>query len=713
MTQRFEDANKATLKYFDRMLSDFDFYEQEIDNAPDNETKNKRIKNVEAYARYKEKRPSRLSPEGASLALMGAGDELGALSANIINKARNVINPDRADVLKDRTYEDFLENIRDRQDMFREDFPIQGIGTEVGGGVVTAIGTGGTAIPAIAAKNIPVISQGARALSTLKQGATVPNLIKQYSLPSLLSGGAFGFAEGEGGIAPRAKSGAVGGAIGGVGGTVLGGGVNLVKGLANVLSPNFATRSFAQRAVDTAGGFRKVLSDIRDRGRALIEQDDVAAFARQGGLEDNIKSDKIIKNFLKDKKADQTKRIFGDVLEDSGATGNKLPDEGIFEYQDRILVDKVADKNAKYAQALLKNNEQIPISNEMRKELDEFADSDLFDVLPDYVKRNVTGYVDRNGKRIFNFVDGKLQINSQQMTLTDAEALRRAINRELTFEDAASPNLLKLKKGLEADARKIIDKYHADIIPARKANELMERESKIYNDVLNLFKDKKQSQFFVYLKRLKDDKSGLSQDEIMNIVKRAALTNIDDGATSARNRATYLNRLVEEDSATQTMLKRIFPAKEFDDIMEELSSLGNTNRALFDFTSAPIGSKRQTAGQGFDTGIETLDRAANRLFNRFGLSKDDQARAAQILIDTEGELLESVLGDPDAPKILAPLLRRIATQFIGERSAIAGTKVQDVPLGIQPKIEELYEDSALQRFVNNINEESRNRREDR
>ena len=241
----------------------------------------------------------------------------------------------------------------------------------------------------------------------------------------------------------------------------------------------------------------------------------------------------------------------------------------------------------------------------------------------------------------------------------------------------------------------------------------MERESKIYNDVLNLFKDKKQSQFFVYLKRLKDDKSGLSQDEIMNIVKRAALTNIDDSATSARSRATYLNRLVEEDSATQTMLKRIFPAKEFDDIMEELSSLGNTNRALSDFTSAPIGSKRQTAGQGFDTGIETLDRAANRLFNRFALSKDDQARAAQILIDTEGELLESVLGDPDAPKILAPILRRIVTQTIGERSAIAGTKVQDVPLGIQPRIEEALEDSALQRFVNNINEESRRRRENR
>ena len=713
MTKRFEDANKATLEYFDRMLSDFDFYEQEIDDAPDNETRNKIIKNVEKYARYKEKRPSRLSPEGATLALLGAGDELGAASATVINKLRNVVNPDRADVLKDRTYEDFLENIRNRQDMFREDFPIQATSTEIGGAVGTAIGTGGSTIPALAAKNIPVISQGARTLSTLKQGATIPNLIKQYSLPSLLSGGTFGFAEGEGGFAPRAKSGAVGGAIGATGGTVLGGGVNLVKGLANVLSPNFATRSFAQRAVDTAGGFRKVLSDIRDRGRALIEQDDVAAFARQGGLEDNIKSDKIIKDFLRDKKADQTKKIFGDVLEDSGATGNKLPDEGIFEYQDRILADKLADKNAKYAQALLKNNEQIPISKEMREELDEFADSDLFDVLPDYVKRNVTGYVDRNGKRIFNFVDGKLQINSQQMTLTDAEALRRAINRELTFEDAASPNLLKLKKGLEADARKIIDKYHADIIPARKANELMERESKIYNDVLNLFKDKKQSQFFVYLKRLKDDKSGLSQDEIMNIVKRAALTNIDDGATSARNRATFLNRLVEEDSATQTMLKRIFPAKEFDDIMEELSSLGNTNRALSDFTSAPIGSSRQTAGQGFDTGIETLDRIGNRFFNRFGLSKDDQTRAAQILIDTEGELLESVLGDPDAPKILAPILRRIATQFIGERSAIAGTKVQDVPLGIQPRIEELYEDSALQRFVNNINEESRKRRENR
>jgi len=703
---KFEDVNKPTIEYYDRMLNDDEFYAQEIDDAPSKKNREILIKNTEAYARYKETRPSRLSPEGVSLAMVGAGDELSAGAATAIDAVKNLIDSDRPDVLKNITYEDRLEGIRRGQEKFKEDYPGQAFSTEIGGAIGTGLITSGAALPALASKNIPVLSQGARVLTEIKPGATIPNLLKKYSLPGLVSGGTFGFAEGEGGFVPRTKSGSVGAGIGVTAGSILGGGVNAFKGLANVLSPNLATRSFTQRAVDTAGGIKNVLSDIKERGKTLIEQPEVARFAREEGLESNLKSDVIIKNFLKDKKADQTSKIFADVLEDSGSTGNKLPEEGIFEYQDRIMTDKIFDKNLKYNNALLKNNNQIPISNEMKKELDGFADSDLFESLPDYIKTNVTSYVNQNGRKIFKFVDGKLQINADDLTLTDVEELRRAIARKLNFDDASSPNLLKLKKGLETKIRGIVDKYHPDIIPARKANELIEREKQIYDDVIGLFKDRKQGQFFVYLKNLADDNSGFSKEEIMNIVKRAALTSIDSGATNAKSRATYLNKLVEDDSATQDMLKRIFPNKEFDNIIDELASLGNTNKALFDFTSGPIGSKRSTSGQGFDTGLETVDRLGNKFFNRFGLTKTDQTRAAQILIDTEGDLLQSVIDNPDAPKIIGPVLRRIVTQVIGERSSEVGQKVQDVPLGIQPRIEELYEGSSLEKILENINKRS-------
>jgi hypothetical protein len=197
---------------------------------------------------------------------------------------------------------------------------------------------------------------------------------------------------------------------------------------------------------------------------------------------------------------------------------------------------------------------------------------------------------------------------------------------------------------------------------------------------MNLFTDRKSSRFNVYLKNLQNaDNAGLSKEEVMNIVKRAALTNIEDTAIRASSKTAYLNKLVEEDSATAQMLKRIYPGKEFDNIVDELSSLGNTQRALADFTSAPVGAKRFEQAKGFDTGIEFIDRFANKWLDKTSLAKADKERVAQIFIEQNPDLLEAALEDGFTQQI-GNIVRPIIASVSAERGGAIGEKTKDIKL---------------------------------
>lgn len=673
----FKSYSSKKIEKLDKMLEDSQFLQDELDKEESTQAKNEILEVVDQYSRYKEMQPKRTDIEALYPMFSTYGDEVAARMATIGDAFRNVIDPSRTERgLGTKTYEERLAETREGSEEFAEEFPIQSGATEIGSGILAALATRG-AINPLASRSVPIASPAARYLTNVKPGAS--SLMKQYVAPGAGLGAVYGFGAGEG-TEDRAKEATASGIFGGLLGGGLGVGAKLTGGLIDVVRPSIAQTKFAQRVADGAGGIQQVLKDLRERGRTLIEQGDVAAQVR-ANLESDVASDKIIKDFLKEKKATQVNKVFKDVLDESGSTSKKLDNESLFEYQDRLLSEQVENANNQYNKVLLSDGSQRIVDGKVQNDVMKFAKSDLFGALPDNIKKNINSYVDESGKRIFKInTDGTLNIDKTDLTLTDVEQLRRSININLSFEDASSPNVLKLRNSLESKLRGIIDEKYKDIVPARTMWAKKSKEEEIYNDVMSLFTDRKSSRFNVYLKNLQNaDNAGLSKEEVMNIVKRAALTNIEDTAVRASSKTAYLNKLVEEDSATAQMLKRIYPGKEFDNIIDELSSLGNTQRALADFTSAPVGAKRFEKAQGIDSGIEFIDRFLNRWLDKTSLAKADKERVAQIFIEQNPDLLEAALSDKYAQQI-GNIVRPIIASVSAERGGALGEKTKDIKL---------------------------------
>lgn len=702
----FTKQDKVTIDFFEKTLADPDFYAKEVDDAPDDKSRNQLIKNVEQYARYKETQPQRLSAEAVIPLGVGGGDELAAFLANIINKGRNVVNPDRNELLKDRNYDDFLDNIRTSSDDFKEEYPLQYLGTELGSGILLgSLARGGLGSLAASTRNTGAAGNVARTLTNSKPGLN--RLFKNFVLPAGVSGAGYGFAEGEDGFQNRFKQGIFSGGIAaGLGGT-LGGLGTAGKGIYNLVAPGVAAPNFARKMADTVGGVQRVLTDLKERGRTLIEQGDVAAIARDN-LESNIASDKVITKFLNDKKVDQIKATFDNVIDESQA-GNiqKLDNESLLEYSVRLKNMKLEDAGKKYDDILLNDDGgQIVINNNAQNSVMNFAKNTNFKALPDDMKRNIEAFVDSNGKSIYKIDDsGQLIIDKTDglLTLDDVEKLRIALKTDLI--DKRQTNVIKIRDILEKELRDIIDGEYPDLKVARSDFARLSREGKIYDDVYNLFTDRKSNQLRVYLADLKKgNNAGLTANEINKIVRRAALTRIDNDAIATGNKTRYLNRLAEEDSATQDMLRQIYPGAEFKKIIDELDDLGNTTRAISDFTSKPGGRTRfdvPLVNKNVKTGFELVDNFIAKAFNPYGLTEVDKVKAARILVEQLPENLENFIAK-DAEKRYAPAIRTIVAQINAQSGAGGGSELSDINLGVNKLASDLYSGSAIDSLVNNI-----------
>jgi len=128
---------------------------------------------------------------------LGFSDEIEAAGKTAVSKIGQLFGGEG------KSYDDSLDEIRDKLEAYRGAKPMEALGYELGGAVVPALGAG-----------LFTFGTGGAAVGTATAARVAPTLARAAKIGAI-EGGIAGFGTGEGGFKDRAKSAAVGTALGG------------------------------------------------------------------------------------------------------------------------------------------------------------------------------------------------------------------------------------------------------------------------------------------------------------------------------------------------------------------------------------------------------------------------------------------------------------------------------------------------------------------
>lgn len=570
------------------------------------------------------RRPIRAALQGAS---MGFSDEAEALVKSFIGGS---------------SYENELAQSRGKLEQYRKDYPIESLASELGGGVVTGIATGGIGMGGSAATLGRMAAQG------LAQGALT------------------GFGSAEGGIKNRLT----GAAIGGGGGAVLApvAGVAM-KGLGAAVSSTAnamfglkgatAVQNELQRMAAEGGMTVDEIVEGIAEGTIMAEnstlKNAVRALYIKGGL-----GGKIISDTMKSRPEQTRAAAMGEMRSylSSGAGTARAQQASTLEAQR-------AARKAGYSQFENAPAPQ-PVIQELMQAL-QSAPQAAATIEATMVARRMPALINRAP-------DGSVTL-SRQPTVAEAELIRRAIdgNIQSLYRDPMSAVTAEALKDVEGNLRSSLDTsvpalaaVRSDVAAQKAAERAFEAGEKALSGDAN--------QVVLDIEKI------LSDPNQLDAFKTGFLATIERRALTGQ-RDSMIAKLADIDgrgTAENMILRSIMSPDEIDGLLQRLAVASKSSAAskyvLGQSATAGTQSAEARLGSGIGMG-EIADAAtlspsallsvATKLVASAGADLTDAQRAkiASVLVSQNPDLVRSALVDQSGAARLSDIIKRAASRL--------------------------------------------------
>ena len=580
-----------------------------------------------------------------------------------------------------REYNEILAEIRGNLKEFSKARPIAAGSTEIAGAVLPAIVatimSGGAALPAVGAylsKSAPNLSRmlgsifGTRATNTIIGGGA--------------AAGAQGALTGLGGgenLEERIEGGIYGGVVGvptgmatTVGGNVIGKGVNAFI--------DFARRNYGERASQAVA--REIQRIAKERG---IDEDTAYQYVKDGNM---LAENATLRDIMR------TYRAGGGQAAETLRTGlterPSVTRKEVSDYLEKTLVGGTGEN------LVTKQAERI---NELRDTSKTFYNSKFRDaVVPNDVLENMKqvfrtapqafGAIKRafttGGKEFpFKMVDGELQFSGDNLTIADAEMVRRQLYAQIKkFAKAGEGDTMSNYIRMEDDLRTLIDNISPETKAARSTWNKMTKEAEVYDTARDLFK----ATPVMDEVNIGWNEALANGDEAIKAFRLGALTKLRQ-MLKPSTAASTIKKMLNEDEPLGQALAEIFPEQNLPKMLQKLRVAKDANAAaneiLGQSPTAITNALMKKQGQDYDfidlaiDGASTLGlaRLAMNLLKKNApeLTEKQRNEFVTVMLSRDAEEIKNIISLENGYLLLEKKLKDLVS---GTQAGITRSQTQ-------------------------------------
>lgn len=564
------------------------------------------------------RRPIRAAIQGAS---MGFSDEAEALGLS---------------ALRGTSYDDEIARSRGKLEQYRKDYPIEALGAELGGGVLTGVLTGGVG-----------------------GGATLGRMAAQ----GLVQGAITGAGTADGNLSDRAT----GAAIGGVGGAILApvAGValsGLGAGVSAMAKSMFGQRGATavqnelQRLVKEGGTTVDEVIDAIANGTLMVENQtlkkSIRAFYTGGG-----NAGETVRQTLTNRPAQTRDAAMAEMRKYlSGGTGTARA-------QQAAKVD--AERGAR--KAAYAPYENMPAPPEVVDEL-----SRVLQAAPQAANSIEAAMRARMAPPLVTQAENGAITFSRTPTVSEAELIRRAVkgNVDSLYRDPMTAVVAGELKGVEAGLRNTLDRnipslgaVRADVASQEAAAEAFDAGVKSLSGDAN--------QVILDIEKI------VSNPELLASYKRGFLATIERRAlTSQRDSMIAKLADVEGKNTTENLILRsLFGPDEINGLMRKLKTASDSSSASNYVLKGSATQETQAAESRIGSSIGMSDVAdavtgspsaimsvVSKMVSSAasGLTDDQRAKVAQLLVSEYPDVVRAAMTDRSGADRLFEIIQKTA-----------------------------------------------------
>lgn len=472
-----------------------------------------------------------------------------------------------------REYDEILAEIRGNLKQFSKARPIAAGATEIGGAVLPAliatIMSGGTAIPAIGA----YLSRSAPALGKMLGsifGTRATNTIIGGGVTAGVQGGLTGAGGGEN--SEQRINDAVYGTLVGVptgvvttvGGNIVGKGVNAFI--------DFARRNYGERASQAVA--REIQRIAKERG---IDEDTAYQYVKDGNM---LAENATLRDIMRTYRAGGGKAA--ETLRKGLTNRPSVTRKEVSDYLESTLAGGTGQN------LVTKQANRI---NELRDTAKTFYNSEFRDaVVPSSMLENMKqvfrtapqafGAIKRafttgDKKFPFKLENGELVFDGDNLTIADAEMVRRQLNAQIDkFKKAGEGDTMQNYIRMENALRTLIDDISPETKAARATWNKMNKEAEAFDTGKDLFKA---------TPVMDDVNIGWNEalangDEAIKAFRLGALTKLRQ-MLKPSTAASTIKKMLNEDEPLGQALAEIFPEQNLPEMLQKLRVAKDANAA--------------------------------------------------------------------------------------------------------------------------------------
>ena len=576
------------------------------------------------------------------------------------------------------TYEDALFEERKSIERARQDFPLQSLGLEGAGGVLTGLAT-----------------------APLTGGASIPTTLGRLATIGAVQGGTYGFGTGEGGVTQRLTNVPINAAIGLVANPVVSKTVGAIgRGISSLTDK--ATRYFTPgelakpvedevrrivQTIDPDAPFENVLDDVIERvgkGELIGDMSDStrnalrALYANSTAGGKNIIRDKLVS------RADASRKGMETEL-DVGLRGDNV--------QANVL--KAVQSNEKTLKAETSNAYNRVFTATKGQRFPQIDNVILGIASQSKASKNIIAKkFDDNGlKPIFKTnKDGSLSL-TRSLTLKEGEIAKRAfMDAKGVSNRSGASDKANTMGNYETEIVNVLDEISPDLKATRAKWASIEATNRAFEDGKRIFGKSSDEVEIIF-----EDLLAKGQPELIAGFRTGVASQLKN-KLEAGGKATLANKLSNIDAKERKILEIIYPQDTLEGAINKIDLaskvqqtknvvLGGSQTAITEAEKTAIGSGN-TLANTFDlaTGnvIAPLFRLASDLVRKSAqnLTPDQQNKVVGFLVSENAETIRDALTDERALAVLRNKITDLGRRV--QSGASTGTTVGLLGAGSEP-----------------------------
>lgn len=570
-----------------------------------------------------------------------------------------------------RDRDELLAEIRGNLKEFSKARPLAAGVTEIGGAllptIIATIVSGGGALPAVGA----YLSRKAPALGKILGsifGTRATNTIIGGGATAGVQGGLTGIGAGEN-PEERLEGGVYGTLVGVPTGVVTTfGGNQIGKGLNAFI--DFARRRYGERASQAVA--REVQRLAKERG---IDEETAYQYVKDGNL---LAENATFRDIMRTYRAGGGKAA--EVLREGLTERPSVTRQEVSDYLETTLVGGTGQN------LVTKQSNRI---NELRDQAktyykSEFRDAVVPPAMLEQMKRvfrtapQAFGAIKRafttgDKKFPFKMVDGEMQFDGDNLTIADAEMVRRQLKLQIDkFKKLGEGDTMENYIAMEKEMRRLIDNISPETKAARATWNKMSKEAEAYDNARDLFK----ATPIMDEVNIGWNDALANGDEAIKAFRLGALTKLRQ-MLKPSTAPSVIKKMLNEDEPIGQALKEIFPEQNLPDMLQKLRVAKDANAAaneiLGQSPTAITNALLKRQGQEYDFLDLALDGASTLGLARLAmnilkknapeLSEQQRAEFVTVMMSNNADEIKNIISSENGYILLERRMKDLLGKF--------------------------------------------------